>query len=160
MEPRSGKLAFGICLVLGAAVAIWFGFLLITPSPGSLEEAFSQVRVGMSQEEAVAPFKICTVGIDSVHFSGFTKDGRKFFKYGYADIPPPWEIDYCEFYIGDDFGNEAEVFFGPSGTVTDKRYTSSDSPGERLLIKVRHALDHKIIHKAIGHRALKALGLW
>jgi len=157
MERRKGKWAFGIGLLLGAVPTIWFGILLTSPKPGSVEEAFWRIRVGMSLDQAVSMLKRCPT--DSVHYSGVTLTGRRFSNFGFNNIPPPGEIDYGELYVMDDDGNEAEIFYREGGTVSGKRWDPSGSPGERLLIKVRHALDHRLIRKAIGRMACDALGL-
>jgi len=131
--------------------------LLTAPIPGSVEEAISHIQVGMNIDEAVAQLKCCKV--DSVHFSAVTQKGEKFFNFGFADILPPAKIDHGNIYVMDDYGIEAEVYFQRGGIVSRIEWTPLDSAGERLLIKIRHALDHRLIRKAIGRMACEKLGL-
>lgn len=151
------KRAFGIGFLLGVGGTIWFGYLLTVPDPGSVEEAFSRIRIGMSMDQVVTLLQSCPR--DSAHYSGTTKAGRKFFNFGFADIPPLYEIDQAELYVMDDDGNEVEVLFQEKGIVKEKRWTPSGPLGETILIKVRHGLDNRVVRKALGRKAREALGL-
>jgi hypothetical protein len=49
--------AAGVALLFLAGELYWFGSLLTPPSPGSMEDVFTQVRIGMAQDEAVRILK-------------------------------------------------------------------------------------------------------
>ena len=164
MEKRHGKKAFGIGVLLGAGVTVWFGYLLTAPSPGSLEEALSLVRVGMNQDQAAAAIKSCDQGIESIYCRGHTRDGQSYFKSWFCksdyEVFTALEFEDCELMAVDDRGNEAYVYFDRTGTVTGTHYVTNVPPSEKMLTKVRQALNHSVIRKAIGRKAREVMHLY
>ncbi len=154
----------GYGLLLFAGTAIWGIHWLIAPMPGSVEEALLQVRVGMNREEAAAALQSYDQDvIESVWCSGHTKDGHEFFKSWFYKfeycVLDSLEFEDCELMAMDYRGNEAYVYLDRTGMVTGTRYAQIDTPGEKLHMKVRRALDHKAVHRVIGQKLCRALGL-
>jgi hypothetical protein len=95
--------------------------------PGSPEDIFSRIRVGMSQQEAVAVLKASDWNREPGWWSSCsTKDGRSFGNHGidaFNDLPSSKEIEQgvLRVHFDDGAGPEVEVFLGRGGTVTGKR---------------------------------------
>jgi hypothetical protein len=108
-----------------AALVPWIVSRLGAPEPGSLEAAFSRVRVGMSQEEALDTLLVADVQIDDVYLRGETTDGKPITGGigGFSDLPPPAAITHAEVEMRDWDGQSFTVFLGPGGVVSGKRFT-------------------------------------
>src|SRR5262249_51836928 len=102
------------------------------------------LRVGMSQEEAVAVLRTYNPDIiDGVYARGKTRrgvswSGTNLVGETIADLPPPQEVEQCVLEISDDSGREIEVILGSGGIVSGKRL----SPGvwQYRLDEVRRVL--------------------
>jgi hypothetical protein len=118
---------FLLCLVGGA----WSGLRWFAAEPGSAEDVFARIRVGMSQEEAVAALRTYDPdNIDGVYSEGTTKGGRSWTGINisgklFEDLPPPQEVAHCVLTVSDEDGRDVEVVLGPGGIVSDKNL----SPG-------------------------------
>jgi hypothetical protein len=114
-----------------AVQSLLLGIRIIVPRPappGSVEELFSQIEVGMTQQQAVALYLGCENG-DYCFSNGITKDGSSFGHIGskpLSQLPPPQEILCCVLLMGDTDGFEVKVTIGPGGVVTRKRFTAPD----------------------------------
>ncbi len=133
-------------LLCGVAVVTWFGWRWLAPKPGSSEDVFSRIRVGMSQNEAVAILRTYDDSYnDGVYSWGVTKDGRSLDRMHvgsplFHDLPPPQEIEHCVLEVDDagEDGQEVKIILGRGGIVTGKQL----SPGvwEKRQNKIRRAL--------------------
>jgi hypothetical protein len=127
-RSRWGLLGAGL---LGLAVGAWGISRWLAAEPGSAEDVFSRIRVGMTQEEAVAILRTYDPGrIDGVYAEGTTRQGRSWsgtslFGDSFADLPPPEDTARCVLTVTDDDCWEVEVVLGPGGIVSGKHI----SPG-------------------------------
>jgi len=121
----------GAGLLLGLAVGAWCGSRWLAAEPGSSEDVFARIRVGMSQEEAVAVLRTyAPYKIDGAYSEGTTKQGHSWTRINvchdlYAELPPPQEVVRCILTVYGEDGREVEVVLGHGGIVADKRL----SPG-------------------------------
>ena len=116
----------GAGLLFGVAVATWFSPRQTTRS---LRDMFSRVRVGMSQDEALAVLRTFKPDTDGLFSFGATNDGSFARPLNLVDpysggLPLPQEIKHCRLTIIDCEGREVEIILGQGGTVTDKRFIS------------------------------------
>src|SRR5262249_7091678 len=90
--PGAGLL---LCLGVGA----WCGSRWLAAETGSAEDVFARIRVGMSQEEAVAVLRTYNPDIiDGVYARGKTRrgvswSGTNLVGETIADLPPPQEVE-------------------------------------------------------------------
>jgi hypothetical protein len=114
-------------VIVGVALAV---FLLTAPKPASLENAFLDVRVGMSQSEAIAILVVADRHIDRVYIIGEAKDGKAFLGgiHGFSDLPRAEDIEQAEMEMLDNEGQGFMVLLGRCGVVTGKRFTPSAPP--------------------------------
>jgi hypothetical protein len=122
--PPWWLIASGLLIIAVATVSI--GSRLAVPEPGSLEDALSRVRVGMSEEEAVGTLLVADRYIDLVYIEGETTDGKSLppglgFR-GLYGLPPAKAIERAKVEMVDDEGRGFTVLFGPGGVVTGKRF--------------------------------------
>jgi hypothetical protein len=137
----------GAGLLFGLAVGAWCGSRWLAAEPGSSEDVFARIRVGMSQEEAVAVLR--TYGpykIDGVYSEGTTKQGHSWTRMHvcrdlYGDLPPPQEVVRCILTVCSEDGREVEVVLGPGGIVAAKRL----SPG---VWQYRLQETHRVVDRA------------
>jgi hypothetical protein len=147
---RSRWRILGAGLLFGLAIGAWWGYRWLSAEPGSLEEGFARIRIGMSRDEAVSVLRACDpYKIDGLHSEGTTKEGRSWAGTNiegelFEDLPPPEEIAHCVFGVWDNEGRDLEVVLGPGGIVSGKRL----SPGvweyrwhEARLVLTRAAAD-------------------
>ncbi len=118
----------GTGLLLGLAIGAWLGSGWVTAEPGSSEDVFTRVRIGMSQDEAVAVLRTYAPdNIDTPYVEGVTKDGRLWagtdIIHGawFQNLPPSQEIAHCALGVWDTDGRKVEVILGPGGIVSHKR---------------------------------------
>jgi hypothetical protein len=143
-ERRYHGRLLGAGLLFGLAFGAWGGSRWLAARPGSLEDVFARIRVGMSKEEAVSALRASDpYHIDGCYSEGTTTEGRS--RAGtkldgplFADLPPAPEIAHGVLSVLDSEGREVEVVLGPGGTVSGKRL----SPGvwQYRLDKVWRAL--------------------
>jgi hypothetical protein len=128
---RSRRRLLGAGLLFGLAIGAWWGFRWLSPEPGSLEDGFARIRLGMSRDEAVSVLRTCDpYNIDGVYSEGTTKQGRswagtKLVGDLFDDLPPPQEIAHCVLGVSDNDGREVEIVLGAGGIVSGKHL----SPG-------------------------------
>jgi hypothetical protein len=113
----------GVGLLFGI-VLVWSDSPLTPPAPGSMQDVFAQVRVGMARDEAVTILKTYDGQIDCIYVSGTLMDGRSFSDLGFNGLPPAAEIDQGVLTLADEYCESVEVVFGPGGIVTAKNYSS------------------------------------
>jgi hypothetical protein len=92
-----------------------------------MEELFSRLQVGMSQQQAVALLLGCP-DVDVCYSRGTTKGGKGFAQFGIRtliELPPP-DVLRCVVTVEDSEGWQVEVTLGPGGVVTCKRSTAPD----------------------------------
>jgi hypothetical protein len=109
------------------ALAFWLSLSRTAP-PGSLDDLYSRVQVGMTQWEVVALIWGCR-DVDGCYFKGVTKGGESFADFGIKsldELPPPQDVRRCVLRVEDTEGWEVEVTLGPGGVVTCKRSTAPD----------------------------------
>ncbi|WP_171473734.1 hypothetical protein [Frigoriglobus tundricola] len=101
--------------------------------PGSLGVVCAELRVGMSQEEAVARIRAAYLsrerGWDNprLYADGRTHDGRKFghyFDWDFTDFPPADQVAWAEVDFDDDDSRDLIVTFGPGGVVSGIHFRS------------------------------------
>ncbi len=103
--------------------------------PGSLGVIAAQVRVGMSQDEAIALIRTSyqerpKYDIPRLYADGRTHDERSFgryFDWAFDDFPPADQVAWAELDIDDDNGRDLIVTFGPGGVVTSVRLKSDSA---------------------------------
>jgi hypothetical protein len=163
-----------VALLFPVAVAAVFGSRWLAPVPGSSEDVLARVRVGMSQQEAVAVLQTHN-HIDGLAFSGRTKSGQTLGRLhdSFKDLPPPQEIDHGVLTVLDSDGRELEIVLGPGGTVSQKRLTPGvwayrlEKVGRAVrdrnyyLAKVRHSLAKRAHPIGLGFAAgMVVLSAW
>jgi hypothetical protein len=135
----------GTVLLIALAVSLWLVVRWLTPEPGSSEDLFARIQVGMSQNQAVAVLRSYPPdNTEGRYCTGTAKDGRSLDWYCpdvnhfFDNLPLPQEIEHCVLSVLDGGGREVEVILGPGGIVTGKRL----SPGvvEDRLEQVNRAL--------------------
>jgi hypothetical protein len=118
---KSHRLKVGASVLLAAAVlcaivAHW------TSVPGPLGQMDAELRVGMSQKEAVAVLQAHDPGgSGETFFCGETRDGRQIYEWNLGslgELPPGEQMARADVWIYDD-GRDLTVTFGSGGTVTD-----------------------------------------
>ena len=90
-----------------------------------MEDLYNRVRVGMSQQDAIAALQSGEHDhISCLYLSGATRDGRSFVGgvSGFGDLPPPQEIVRAEIEPVDNDGGSVKVTLGKGGVVTGKSY--------------------------------------
>jgi hypothetical protein len=119
---RSFVVVVGL-IVLGASAA-WLLWRLSAPAPGSLEEVFLGVRVGMSWSEASDLLLVADTDIDRVYLSGVTYDGHTITSgiRGFQDLPPTRDIRVCQVEMVDSTGQGFIIELGDRGVVRRKRF--------------------------------------
>src|SRR6266849_4303759 len=88
----------GAGLVLGLELAVWLGSKWLSAAPGSSEDVFARLRIGMTKEEVVAVLRSYDLHkIEGFSAAGETKSGH--FWAGshlegplFNDLPPSHEI--------------------------------------------------------------------
>lgn len=163
----------GIGLFLGVVGVVWLGCSWLAPEPGSSEDVFARVQIGMNQEEAVAVLRSYSPDTTEGHYStGTTKDGRSLDRFhperpAFESLPSPDEIEYCVLTVDDKDGRMVEIILSRGGTVSGKRL----SPGiweyrvdkvHRAIARVRYDLLGRSwwedqLHKV--HRSLRRNGI-
>lgn len=134
----------GTGLLLDLVGVAWFGFSWLAPEPGSSEDVFAHVQIGMCKDEAVAVLRSYSPYTTEGHYSaGTTKDGRSLDRFHperpyFESLPPSEEIEYCVLTVDDKDGRTVEIILGPDGVVSGKRL----SPGvwEDRVDKVHRAM--------------------
>lgn len=117
----------GVGLLLSLAVAAWCGSRWFDAEPGSAEDVFARIRIGMSQEEAVAVLRTYDhYKIDGAYSEGTTKQEHSWSRIDmcrdlYKDLPSPQEVVRCLLTVNVEDGREIEVALGHGGIVADKR---------------------------------------
>jgi hypothetical protein len=126
--------------LLVGVVASWPVLRLTVHGPGSLEDVYSRVRVGMSQEEAVAVLNDCNWDYSNATVT--TKDGRSLYIaiWAHEVLPSPHEVDHAELMI-EDYGNEVYVILGRDGVVTGKRFELGEPAWKYSRDRLRAAAD-------------------
>jgi hypothetical protein len=119
------------CWVLAMAnllvLTLWISLPRPIP-PGSLEDLYSHIRVGMTQSQVVELIWGCR-DVDGCYSNGVTKGGESFADMGtkpLGELPPPQDIFRCVLKVEDTEGWEVEVTLGPGGVVTSKCSTAPD----------------------------------
>lgn len=122
---RWQRLACWSLLGVGWLMGTWFFFLAPAPVPGSLEDTYSRIQVGMSRQEVVR-LLLASPATDVMSVEGRLKGGGRFsFYLGWVnvnDIPAPEETKECVFNVEDSEGWEVVVVVGQGGTVTGKSF--------------------------------------
>jgi hypothetical protein len=105
---------------------LWSEWLAV--EPGSSEDVFARVRIGMSQEETIAVLRSYDPDkIEAPFVEGITKDGRAFAGTDilaggwFLNLPPPEEVAYCALGVWDTDDRKVEVILGPGGIVARKK---------------------------------------
>jgi hypothetical protein len=135
----------GAELILGLGLAIWFGSRWLSAVPGSLEDVFPRIQIGMTQEEVIAVLRSCDRDkIEGIYAVGETSSGKSW--YGtrmegplFSDLPPSGDIAHAELSVMD-ADQEIEVHLGSGGIVVTKQLT----PGvwELRRNKIRHKVSN------------------
>jgi hypothetical protein len=110
----------------------------LAPAPGSFQEAFCNIQVGMTQDQVVAVLRAYDYKICSVCLEGTSRDGQPFILSGsYSDtyhtydrLPPPQHIGRCMIGVEDEYDQEMKVLLGPGGAVVEKSLTPSMLEGQ------------------------------
>lgn len=101
--------------------------------PGSLGVMATEVRVGMSQDEAAAAIRSAYFGRERrwdsprIYANGRTHDGREFgsyFDWAFKELPPADQIAWAELDVDDDWGRDLIITLGPGGVVSGIRLKS------------------------------------
>lgn len=126
--PRLVRRHYWVLVTTGLlALALWLS--LPRPIlPGSLEDLYLHVRVGMTKAEVVELICGCQ-DVDGCYSNGITMGGQSFADIGtkpLSDLPPQQDIFHCVLKVEDTEGWEVEVTLGPGGIVTSKRSTAPD----------------------------------
>ncbi len=77
MALRAGRYRWKflwIALVLSLAIGSWLALRWLVPKPGSSEEVYGRIRIGMTRDEAVAVLRTHD-SIEDVYCEGETKGG-------------------------------------------------------------------------------------
>jgi len=116
-------------LAAGLLLMAAFGILLLlrpAAISGVVGAASARIRVGMSQDEAVAMIQGSgTDGLDTYYFRGATRDGRRFSGCcGFEGLPPAAQVAWGALEVDDEYGRELVVTLGPGGVVSDVRVRS------------------------------------
>jgi hypothetical protein len=124
-----GQWLMGAGFVCGLALAAWYGSRWLAAEPGSSEDVFARIRIGMRQDEAVAVLRSHD-RVDGRYVEGTTTAGRSWagtsvFGPSFEDLPPAGEITRCVLTVMDNEGRDIGVTLGPGGTVSGRRL----SPG-------------------------------
>jgi hypothetical protein len=106
----------------------WVLSRMTAPAPGSMEDLYNRVRVGMSQEEAVAALEPAEGNIyNNIWVWGTNRQGREFSTpWTFQGMPPPSEVRDALLTVGDCTGEHVEVTLGEGGVVTAKKYLPDD----------------------------------
>jgi hypothetical protein len=134
----------GAGLLFGLAIGALYGSRWLAAEPGSPEDVFRRIHIGMSKAEALSALRASDhYHIDGIYSEGITQaghswSGTKLEGPLFEDLPPAQDIAHCVLSILDSEGREVEVVLGPGGVVSSKRL----SPGvwQYRLDKVRMAL--------------------
>lgn len=131
---------------VGVLVASTWGLARLTaPWPDSVEDIASRIRVGMSQQEAVALLCSCRDSdlLSSVEVVAKGSRTRSLTWY-FHELPPATAVEWAKLNVADVEGVEVEVTLGPGGLVTGKRLNHSEtslsfwrSRGQRALHRLR-----------------------
>src|SRR5262249_52299737 len=84
---------------------------LTAPQSGSMEDLYKRVRVGMSQQEAVAALQAGDHDyVDTIYVSGTDRRGRRFTTfYSFQGMPPASEVRDAELTVTCSTGEHVEV---------------------------------------------------
>jgi hypothetical protein len=124
-------------------LAGWALSRLTAPKPGSMEDLYARVRVGMTQAEALAALKFGGAqSVDCLYAEGTDRQGNHFLSgLSFANLPQASEYRELEVEVTCVTGESVKVTFGEGGVVTTKQYLADDWCYRRL---------HQL-HQAFGH---------
>ncbi len=133
--------ALGAGLLGAVAVGLWLGGgVLFPPRPGSVEDVYASLRVGMRRGEAIMVLESCDP-VETVNYHGTTKDGRRYSGgITWKWLPPP---DQTADGVIDCFTNDGDdlyVYLGPDSIVTGKEMHWNHPFWERCVGRLRDAL--------------------
>jgi hypothetical protein len=81
-----------------------------------------RVRLGMTQDEAVAAIEGCkTINLDTYYYRGATKSGAAFSGACNLRLPPAANVAWGELEVCDEYDNTLFVDLGPDGVVSGVR---------------------------------------
>jgi hypothetical protein len=117
-----------LVLLLGLVILGWCGSRWLAAEPGSAEEMYADVRIGMTRDEVVAIFRTHWYIIDGLYSEGTTLGEHSWSRChvtgpAFHDLPPSSEVRHCVLTVLDRTGREVEVVIGADGLVSDKRIT-------------------------------------
>jgi hypothetical protein len=132
-----------LCAV--AAIGSWFETQWLASDPGSSEDIFKRLQVGMTQREAVTVIRTYNpYTVEGLYSEGTTTDGQSFSSVRFRlpffdDLPPPHQIKSCLLSVCANDGRDLDIVLGPGGIVSAK----SISPGvwEHRVDRVLDTLD-------------------
>ena len=126
MMPRCRWWLVGAGLLVGVVLG-WSYARWTDPSPGSLEDVFLHIQVGMSQRQTVTVLETLN-DLDSMYYRGITKDGQPFSACcSWAGLPSPEDIKCAEVEVCDNSGRSFFVYLGRGGIVIGKRFDCQPS---------------------------------
>jgi hypothetical protein len=113
-------------MLAGLAFGAWFGARWFAAEPGSAEDVYARIRIGMGQEQVVEVLRTYhDSSIDGLSAQGTTKDGLSWRINPikgllFEDLPPPQQVAQGVLKVWDNDGREVEVVLGPGGKVAGK----------------------------------------
>jgi hypothetical protein len=133
-----------LCWVAVVLLA-WSASCETAPESGSMEDLYKRVRVGMSQQQAVAALLAGDHDhIETLYVSGTDRRGRRFMTpFSFEGMPPASEIRDAELIVTCSTGESVEVSLGRGGVVTAKKYVPDpDEPSQYWLHRLHLIFGH------------------
>ena len=131
------------CLAL--VLAAWSVSRLTAPESGSMEDLYKRVRVGMSQQQAIAALQAGDHDyVECIYNKGTDRQGQRFTSYfTYKYMPPASEIHDAELAVTCSTGESVEVILGEGGVVTARKYLPNPrEPHQDWLHRLHQVFGH------------------
>jgi hypothetical protein len=110
-----------------------------------MEDLYKRVRVGMSQQQAVAALQAGDHDyVETIYVWGTDRQGRSFMTpFSFKGMPPASEVRDAQLTVTCSTGESVEVILGEGGIVTAKKYVPDpDEPSQAWMHRLHLIFGH------------------